>query len=316
MPRLYGHDMNIIISLIIGVFLASNAFAASQEATVRQANQLFKEKKWDLAVDLYLNALEKEQHADIVQYDLGSAFYKKGNYEQAIEHLQKAVSDKNKKLSAKATYNMGNAFYQQAHALEKDKLDDAIAAMQKSIENYGQTLSLLPKDKDAKFNQDLAEKELERLKKKKEEEQKKQQDQKSQQDHKQQKQDKNQSKSQEQPSTDKQQEKQDQHKQSQDSSSQHQKEESKAQEEAKKQAQQDAEKQKEQESKEKQAGQANKDQSKEGQKQEAAQEGEKSSIEEQQAKEMLAEYERDDAPKGLLNFVDRHKGESHVERDW
>ncbi len=309
MPRLYGRHMKIIISFIIGIFLASNAWAASQEATVRQANQLFKEKKWDSAVDLYLNALEQEQHADIVQYDLGTTFYKKGNYDQAIEHLKKAVSDKNKDLSAKATYNMGNAFYQQARLLEKDKLDDAIASMQKSIDNYSQTLRTLPKDKDAKFNQDLAEKELERLKKKKEEQSKKQPDQKDQKDQKQQKQDQNQS------SKDKQQEKQDQNKSSQDSSSQEEKDKQQAEEEAKDQAQKNAEQQ-QQEAQQKQAEQGSKEKAQEGQQQEAAQEGKKLSVEEQQAKEMLAEYERDDAPKGLLNFVDRRKGESHVERDW
>ena len=39
-------------------------------------------------------------------------------------------------------------------------------------------------------------------------------------------------------------------------------------------------------------------------------------IEKKQAREMLEDYERDEAPQGLLNFIKKHQGETNVDKDW
>jgi Ca-activated chloride channel family protein len=281
----------------------SSVWAASQETQVKEANELFKKQQWDSAVDVYLNALEHPEHADIVQYDLGTAFYKKENYDQSIEHLQKAISDKDKKLSAKVHYNLGNALYKKGRSLENNKIDEAIGSMQKSLDNYDKTLRLNSKDKDAKYNREFVEKELERLKKKKEEQKKEQQQEQQKDQPKQDKsQDKNKDNQQNQNNQDKQKD------QPKDSSQEKQEEEPKSQKQKDKgQQQQQQSQQPSQDSKDKASPKPDVQEGKEGKPQ---------SLEEKQAQAILEEYERQDAPKGLLNFVNRRKGEAHVERDW
>lgn len=295
---------------IFVVLLASTALA-SQETQVKQANDLFKKQQWDDAIDHYLNALEESsKDADIVQYDLGSAFYKKGDFDQSIEHYQKSISDKNKVLSANAYFNLGNALYKKGHSLEKSKIDDAISSLQKSLENYQQTLNLTPKDEDAKYNYDFVEKELERLKKKKQEQQKRDQQ------HKQHRQSpkKPQSK------------KEDQEKQKHQQKNQEDQQRKNPNQENKEhnQQNQNAANQQNQSSSETKPPESKPPENKnpEGQPQgnqntpQASSSSETdASMGQEEVSDLLDEYQKD-APKGLLNFTDRHQERNHVDKDW
>ena len=297
--------MRIIWCLVFLIFSSPSLWAAgkSQAQQVKEANALFHQEQWDGAIDGYLNALEGKKNTDIVQYDLGSAFYKKGNYDQAIEHLQKTLSDKsvksNKNLSVKSYYNLGNALYKKGRSLENNKLDEAIESLQKAIEYYDRSASLNPKDEDAKYNKNFVDKELERLKKKKEEQSKQQQQQNQQ--NSQSSQGGNQSQEQNQSNSSN----------GQDKKGQDQTQEEKAKEQQQKENQA---KQNQSEQNQEHQNPAQSGQQKEGSKE--ALEQEQQGLEKKQAKELLEEYERQDAPRGILNFVDRHQGERHVDKDW
>ena len=269
--------MRTIIFLTFFV-LSTNLSWSSQASQVKEANDLFKKQKWDQAIDHYMNALEQNQNANIVQYDLGTALYKKGNYNQSIEYLQKALSkkEKDKNFVGNSYYNLGNAFYQKGHSLEENNIDDALKAMQESLSNYDKTLNLNVKDEDASYNHKIVEKEIERLRKKKQ-----QQQQNQQKDQQQQNSQKN---------------KDQQQNQSQQASEQQQKED------------QQKNQQQENVGNGRDHSLQDQQQNREGQSQE--------DLEKKQAKEMLNDYEHNEAPKGLLNFNKRDQGEAHVDRDW
>ncbi len=287
--------MRVSKFLVILLLLSSSAWGESQENMVKKANELFKKQQWDGAIDQYISALEQNKNADIVQYDLGTTFYKKGNYDQSIEHLQKSFSDKNKETSVRSYYNLGNALYKKGSSLENEKIEEAINFLQKSIESYDKTLKLNPKDKDAQYNHEYVQKELERLKKKKEEQSKEQQQQNQSSKNDQSKQDKNKGQNGQ---------NKDQNQSQNSSNEENKKEDNKKSEENKQDKGQRLENSEEQKSENKEEQQAQ------------PQEGKEQTLEQKQAKELLEDYERQDATKGLLNFVDRHKGESHVDRDW
>jgi Ca-activated chloride channel homolog len=295
--------IKIAVCLITLVGFASSAWC-SQKDEVKQANELFKKKQWDDAIDGYLTALEYNQNPHIVQYNLGSAYYKKGNYDQSIKHLEKSISDKNKKLSADAHYNIGNALYKKGRSLENKDIDKAIESLQKSIESYEKTSHLNPKDQDAPFNQKLAQKELERLKKKKEE--KKKEEKKKEQDNKK-KQQPDQQKQPSEPKKEEQQPKDSEQEKSKDSS---QKEEQKSQE------QKANEDKSSEEQKENQQGKGQEEQQASGDDQNDSPEVSLKKLEAKRAKEILEDYERQESPKGLLNFIERKAGERNVDKDW
>ena len=277
-----------IIILLTFFILSANLSWSSQESQVKQANVLFKQQKWDEAIDHYMNALEQNQNTNIVQYDLGAAFYKKGNYNQSIEHLQKALpkKEKDKKFTANAHYNLGNAFYQKGRSMEEGNIDEALKAMQESLSNYDKTLNLNAKDEDASYNHKIVEKEIERLQKKKQQQQQSSSEQKQ-----------NQPKDQQPNSQQNKDQKQDQ---SQRPSQQQKDEQSKKEDEQKNQSSKENQDQKKSDS--------DKQQNMSGKSQEI--------LEKQQAKAMLNDYEQNEAPKGLLNFKQQNKGDAHVDRDW
>ncbi len=296
--------------LTIVIVLLPYVSWGSQNSEIKEGNSSFKAHKWDESIDHYFNALQEAKNPDIIHYNLGSAFYKKGKYDQSIEHLKKSITGKNSKISQRASYNLGNALYQKGKTLEKENLDQAIESMKESLGQYSQALQMNAKDHDAAYNQKVVEGELKRLEEKKKE----QQDQKNQQNNeKQQSKDQNQQKDpQQNQAQNKNQENQNKanpKSQSEDQSSANNNKEQERKEE--KEA-------KEKKAQESQAQEKDKKDSAQSSKNQEAQAGDdpKEEIKKQQVQLLLREYERDEAPKELLNFMKRHKGDSHVDKDW
>ncbi|MEI7999030.1 MAG: tetratricopeptide repeat protein [Candidatus Omnitrophota bacterium] len=278
-----------IFGCILALFLLMTHSWASQESQVREANELFKKQQWDKAIDLYKNALEQKKNADIIHYDLGTALYKKGDYDQSIEHLKKVLSGKDSKLSSKVYYNLGNALYKKGQTLENSNLDEAVRSMQESLVDYNKTSELNTKDEDAKYNHSVVEKEIERLNKKKQQQQS-------------------------------QQSQQSQNKQNSSSQSNQQNKENSQNKEPPQQPLKDNQSnQEDQKGQDQQSNQAQsaKDREKSAQsKQNQNAISQQKDLEKAQAKEMLEDYQKEEEPKGLLNFKDRNQGEVHVEKDW
>ncbi len=140
----------------------------TRSSAVEEGNRLLREGKLKEALAAYQRAAKQLPDEPGVQYNLGIAHYKLGQYEKARDALAAASLAQGRELRSKAFYNLGNAQF------ELKKYKEAAAA-------YTRTLQLDPAHTAARWNLELA---LRRLQ---EEEKKKQQDQK--QDPKQQKQD-------------------------------------------------------------------------------------------------------------------------------
>ncbi len=259
---------------IIILFLPTRVFA-SVAGEVNKANDLYKLGRFDDSLHLYQEALNQDDKSSVIKYDLGTALYKKGDYEKALGYLEQAAQDKNIKIRSKAEYNLGNVNYKSGIQKENINVDQAIKSLQEALGNYGQSIAIDPKDQDALFNQDFVKKEIERLK------QKKQQQQQQQQQNQKQQQQKDQQKQQSQQNQQGQQ-KQDQQKQ---------------------QAQQQSSSQKQSES------QAKKQ--KNAQTQESLKE-----LDRKQALDLLEDYQENEEPKKLLNYMPKKIDERPVLKDW
>ena len=272
------------VCLLFLLFCPFLAWASLPAAEVNAANRLFKQGKFDGAVEKYQAALEKEAASPLIEYNLGTALYKKGDYASAVEHLDKAVGSKVKGLDPLAQYNLGDALYKRGLGQEDKDIDAAIADVQQDIANFDQVLKMNAKDADAQYNKKIAQQELQRLQQLKEKRQQQDQQQQEKQQQGQQDQKPNQQ--------------QDKGKESPQGGSENQPK-SKPQEN--------------QEGSQQPAKSGDGKQQKQGQG-EQAQGPDGMSIKE--AKDSLEDYERNEGPKGLLNFVPKEKSEKPVLKDW
>jgi len=166
-------NRRLVIALTLLIF-CPGLFADDFTGLVKEGNKAFKEGDYNSALGLYREAEAEKPELPEIHYNIGSALYKEGKYEEAADRFQKAFTTEEVKNEAQARYNLGNVYYRSGD-------------YQKAIEAYQKSLELVPEDMDAKYNLELARKMLkEQLKP--QEQQQNQQDQQQQQQQEQQQQ--------------------------------------------------------------------------------------------------------------------------------
>lgn len=153
-----------ILKLVLNLLNYSLCLASQPpQGLIRQGNKLYKQGKIEEAIQKYNEAELKAPDSDIINFNLGAAYYKKGDYQKAIEHFTKALVSEKRSLESDALYNIGNAKYKLGKLKENTQLSLAADLMRESLEYYKRALELNPKNKDARFNYEVVEKELKAL---------------------------------------------------------------------------------------------------------------------------------------------------------
>ncbi|OGX37140.1 MAG: hypothetical protein A3C36_06755 [Omnitrophica WOR_2 bacterium RIFCSPHIGHO2_02_FULL_52_10] len=247
-----------------------------------------------------MEALTKNPESDIINFNLGAALYKEREYDQALDHFQKALLSEDARLKEKAYYNSGNTLYQIGRAKEQAAVEQAVTSLEKSLNQYERALEIDRKDGDTLNNYAFVEKELKRLK---EMMQNQQQQQKN---------------DQKQDSGDSQDQKQQQggeQKPQQDQGQREQQEQSQQQQNEQQQGQQEHPENKgsQQEQSASQSSGERQEQRKDanGQTQANAQE-----LTQEEAQMLLENYQQTEEPQGLLNLHQKIQDSRPVTKDW
>ncbi len=151
-----------IICLICSYILlvSTTSFAASISSGVREGNRLYDQEKYGEAIEKYDEAMEESPDSDILNFNLGAAQYKNGNYQEAVDSFTKALNTENKEIEAKAVYNIANTKYKLGSQSENTNMDSAIKQFTESLEYYKRSIDLDGNNSDAKYNHELVEREL------------------------------------------------------------------------------------------------------------------------------------------------------------
>ena len=168
---------SLLVTLYLSLFTCS-VFAESSAGVVKNANKLYENKKYDDALREYNKALTKSPDSAVINFDIGAAQYKKGDYEKALGSFTKALISEEGKLESKTNYNIGNSKYKQGVLEENTNLSSAISLLKDSLDYYKRVIELDEKNKDAKFNHEFVEKKLKVLLDKQKQQQKQKQDKK------------------------------------------------------------------------------------------------------------------------------------------
>jgi len=112
-----------------------------------EGNTLYEQKNYSGALDKYVEANDGKQHQQELAYNLANTFYQQKKYPEALRELERAITSENTLLNEKIYFNRGNTFFQ-------------MGKYQEAIESYKKALQLVPSDKEAKHNLELALKKL------------------------------------------------------------------------------------------------------------------------------------------------------------
>jgi Ca-activated chloride channel family protein len=99
---------------------------------------------------------------DRIEFDAGTAAYKLGDYNKALEWFSQSLLSKDKSLQEKSHYNIGRTLEERADKAETN--EKALGELQNAQSHYEEALRLDPNDERAKANLDEVKKKIERLK--------------------------------------------------------------------------------------------------------------------------------------------------------
>jgi len=144
---------------IVFVFFTLAIFSQQKDAetlerqareNVREGNKLYNQLKFGEAEIAYKKALSKNPNYPKASYNLGNAVYQQNRNKEAVaqfEILEKTAPDKMSK--AEAYHNMGNSF------MKEKQYDKAVAAFKNSMRNNS-------KDEETRYNLAMAQELLEK----------------------------------------------------------------------------------------------------------------------------------------------------------
>ena len=188
--RAPGHPKGTARALTAATLAIAGFAASSAHAALWSAENAYKEGRFQDALAEYQKAVKSEPKSPEVQFNLGAASYRSGEFAPAAEaFLKSATTAKTPELAPKALYNLGNSLYRAGQATEKTNPDQTIQAWENALKAWEQSLKMKRDDADAKFNCEYVKKKLEELKKQQEKKDPSKDQQKDQQKDPQQKQD-------------------------------------------------------------------------------------------------------------------------------
>ena len=137
-----------------------------QNAPASAGLQLYRDGKYAEAYRSFQEDLKNHPDSavkDKMQFDSGTAAYKMGDYDKAVEAFSEALLSREKGLQENSHFNTGRTLEERA---DMDKSDeDALTDLKNAQTHYEDALKLNPNNQAAKANLEAVKKKIERLKK-------------------------------------------------------------------------------------------------------------------------------------------------------
>ncbi len=129
--------------LALATFVTGFTFLDPVAEKNREGNALFREGKFDVALEKYREAQLEAPEAAQPHFNAGDALFRQEAYEEAAKEFGRVVEGQSGDLNADAQYNLGNTLFRSQR-------------LQEAVEAYKQALMHRPDDLDAKINLERA----------------------------------------------------------------------------------------------------------------------------------------------------------------
>lgn len=147
--------LRTIFSLLLLAFLSG-----CDTYRLNDAYRLYQEGKYEGALRIYQQVLTQSKDSPILNYNLGTTLYKKGDYLLAIEYFTKALQTEDRDLEVKANYNIGNCKFRLGEQSQKINPQGTAELYREALDYYQRASELDDQDEDAIYNYHWVEKKL------------------------------------------------------------------------------------------------------------------------------------------------------------
>ena len=125
---------------------------------INDGNKLFAKGDYAGALEKYMKAREAEPANPLLFYNIGTCQYKLGNYDEAKKELESAMRMPDKKMAAKAAYNLANTHVRMGEKASEGS--ERIAAWRESVAYLKKAIDLDNNFENAKKNVEIVQRKL------------------------------------------------------------------------------------------------------------------------------------------------------------
>lgn len=125
---------------------------------INDGNKLFNNGDYAGALAQYMKAREAEPANPLLFYNIGTCQYRLGNYEEAKKELESAMRMPDKKMAAKAAYNLANTHFRMGEKAAEGS--ERIAAWRESVAYLKKAIDLDNNFENAKKNVEIVQRKL------------------------------------------------------------------------------------------------------------------------------------------------------------
>jgi Ca-activated chloride channel family protein len=150
-----------LVAAAVLLLVAGSCFAASPGLDA------YRQDNYTEAYQQFEKTLQEhpDTHAaDKIEFDAGTAAYKMGDFNKALEWFSRSLLSKDKSLQEKSHYNIGRTLEERADKAASN--EKALGELYNAQSHYEEALKLDPNDERAKANLEEAKEKIERLKQK------------------------------------------------------------------------------------------------------------------------------------------------------
>jgi len=162
-----------VAALLLALATAGMGRAWASPLTAQEA---YEHAQFSKAQRDYAQSLKKDPNRTRLQFNLGAAAYKAGDFTTAAAAFNNALRTREIPLQQSAYYNLGNALFRQGEKGVSSDPQATIKTWQQSIGAYDTALQIRPTDADAKFNRGVVQRRLDELQRQQQKQKQKQND--------------------------------------------------------------------------------------------------------------------------------------------
>ena len=145
------------LNILIIILLAANVSAESARSLVEKGNQLYADRQFDSAIEIYAQAAEDAPKSPVPEFNTANSLYRLESFNDAIDrYKQVAAGSSDKRIVADAKYNLGNSFFQKALKNQQTEPEKTLEDMKTSIGYFRDVLDIDSANQNAAQNIEVA----------------------------------------------------------------------------------------------------------------------------------------------------------------